>query len=207
MSVTSCELMLNARNGSSDEKFQRSYTVKWLVTTNDKNDGPQVVIDGAGGSTPDALPGKYASYAIGNDVDANAYQLTLNVDPYNAGTEYQWVITAEYGPPPKGEAPGDRAENPMLRPVRYSIDWVAFTKPLTKDKDGNTPLFYAIQNKHPSTASLLKQITAKKNDSENYIASPPRISPTEIPSIANDCTRVSTIIGSKSGFSAMSATT
>lgn len=165
MSVVSCQLMLNSRSGSSDEKFQRSYTVKWLVTTNNKLDGPQVVIDGVGGATPDAVPGKYATYAIGTDVDANAYQLSLGVEPYHAGTEFQWVVTAEYGQPPKGEDPGERTENPLDRPVRYSIDWVAFTKPLTKDKDGN-PIANAAKQSFdppPEQEDLRPVLVAKKN--------------------------------------------
>lgn len=165
MSIVTCQLMRNGRSGSSDEKFQRSYTVKWLVTTNDPDDGPLTIYLNAGGASPDPIPAKYQPYAIGNDSDPNAYHLTSSIEPYNEGTELQWVVTVEFGPPPKGEAPGERAENPMDRPVRYSIDWVAFTKPLTKDKNGN-PIANACKQSFdppPEQEDLRPVLVAKKN--------------------------------------------
>lgn len=165
MSVISSELMLNARSGSSDEKFQRSYVVKWLVTTDNKLDGPQVIYAGATGASPSPVSAKYATYAIGNDVDANAYHLDSTIEAHDPGSEFQWVVTVNYGPAPKGEAPGERAENPMSRPVRYSIDWVAFTKPLTKDKDGN-PIANAAKQSFdppPEQEDLRPVLVAKKN--------------------------------------------
>ena len=137
MSVIRSELMLNSRNGSSDEKFQRSYVAKWLITTNNKLDGPQVVYTQAGSASPDPVPAKFASYAVGNDVDANAYHLDNSIEPHNAGTELQWVVTVNFGPAPKGEAPGERNPNPLERPPRYSAEWGNYSRPLVKDINGN----------------------------------------------------------------------
>lgn len=165
MSVISSELMLNGRSGSSDEKFQRSYVAKWLVTTNNKLDGPQVVYAQAGSASPDPVPAKYSSYAVGNDVDANAYHLDNTVEPHNAGTELQWVVTVNFGPPPKGEPPGERNENPLLRPPRYSIEWGNYSRPFIKDIMGNLVVNAAKQafDPPPVEEDARPILVAKKN--------------------------------------------
>lgn len=165
MSVVRSELMLNARSGSSDDKFQRSYVAKWLVTTNNKLDGPQVVYAGASSASPDPVPAKYATYAVGNDVDANAYHLDNTVEPYNAGSEFQWVVTVNFGPAPKGEPPGERNENPMARPPRYSIEWGNYSRPFVKDIDGNLVVNAAKQafDPPPIEEDARPILVAKKN--------------------------------------------
>lgn len=165
MSVVSSHIHWTGRNGSSDEKFQRSYSAQWRVTTDNKNDGPQIVYAQANGASPDPVPAKYQAYSVGNDSDPNAYHLTSSIAPFNEGSQFEWLVTVEFGPPPSGEAPGERNENPLLRPVRYSVDWAAFTKPLTEDINGDPVANAAKQlfDPPPEQEDLRPVLVAKKN--------------------------------------------
>jgi len=85
------------------------YRVSYLVTTNDRNDGPRIVKQ----ALPIALDMPYLS---GNDSDPNTILNGVTVTQASEGDFFHWVVDATY-------KSTERRTNPLIEPVQENIAW------------------------------------------------------------------------------------
>lgn len=126
-----------ARNMEADEKQLRRYTRTWVAWTNNKDDGPEVVL------LDPRMPRKWSLY-LGRtgiyDLGARCVKININQD---TATPLKWIVSAiwtteppdskgrgeemganrETGQPPQGheqQSPYERDKNPLLRPATWT---------------------------------------------------------------------------------------
>lgn len=131
MAVTQTTLQLTDNGqweGETAEGYERTYRTNWLVVTNDKLDGPQIVMAAPG------LPSMYSTYAAGNDVDtaARLVKKTPKLKSRSA-TGNAWVVTCDYT---TAADSNQSQQDPTERPPTISGSFVQFMRPLEKDTDG-----------------------------------------------------------------------
>lgn len=142
MTVVSCQLRDVNASLVEDKSFRRTYVQEYIVTTDDPGDGPKTVLEGAEGSSPDALPILWSTYpqftGTGTGgADTNVFLQNREVRRLDDGTRTKWVVTCTWASPEPGDSGSEPPdENPLLRPVQYSLEWSAFTKVISKDIDG-----------------------------------------------------------------------
>lgn len=126
-----------------DFNYRRIYTHEYLVKTDNDLDHQGVVLSQSMSTGPDPVPALWDNYHISTGTapdDADVYlqrkEIRRMVDD---GTERRsWIVTCIWTPPEPGNNSGEPpTENPLLRPVRYSLEWASKTKIAEKDKDGN----------------------------------------------------------------------
>lgn len=85
------------------------YRVSYLVTTNNRDDGPQIVKQ----ALPISLDMPYSS---GNDFDAQAILNGVTVTQASEGDFYHWVVDATY-------KSTEQRTNPLIEPIQETISW------------------------------------------------------------------------------------
>lgn len=124
MAVVSVEEEPVAREGTWGEDWKRTYTRRWFLRVNDKNDSAYTVIQGM-----PVRPGTV--YSVNGDTDPGAFVRRMSaVCRDDNGLE--WVGTAEYGP----YDPNQFAQKPTER--RLKVNWLSdqVESILDVDKDG-----------------------------------------------------------------------
>lgn len=106
MTVTKVAITSWDGNESTDDI---EYRISYLVTTDDKDDGPSVVK----AAMPVLLDDGYAS---GNDVDSLATLVSVSVTQVDSGDFNHWAVDTIY-------KSNERRTDPLLEPVQESVSW------------------------------------------------------------------------------------
>lgn len=117
---------------SRDKDGHRDYKIKWLMQTDDTDDGPAIV----SACTDLPLIGDY--WAYGNDADPWAFCWpTLEIQPtFDRERNPFWLASQTFSTRPFKRCQDDSIENPLSEPMRLSGSFIKFTKEATVDKDG-----------------------------------------------------------------------
>lgn len=110
MTATVRGIAADGRAGSIDVDFKREYTVKYLVRTDDRKDGPSVV------RTAFGIPNVGDIYTPGNDFDPQA--IVTNKRVSQAGSPWEWEVDVTYSTDVKEEP--EQPESPLDEPPRIS---------------------------------------------------------------------------------------
>lgn len=140
MSVISCELLAAGAQGSLDNRNQGTYQHEYLVTTNDDNDEQVVVLTQCQTVGPDQVPLKNSHYSVLDGEDSGAFLQNTSArrKTDDEGDRRHWIVTANWGPPEGGTGPTNPPnENPLLEPIRYSLEWLPNQKGISHDRLGN----------------------------------------------------------------------
>lgn len=133
MSVTDVQPLHEQATGEMLADGTRLYTLPWRVLTNDNLDGMRTVLEAAD------LPIIGSTYDYGNDSDPAAICISKGAGRLG-DSRTAWIVTTKYT---NNLGPGTVATvsppdpNPLLRPATYQRGGVMFTKPLTRDRNGN----------------------------------------------------------------------
>lgn len=132
--MATCELARGPRNATLSIPGRNVYQVEYLFTADATNWGAKKVIEtGQTLTAPnDPLPYIYSTYAVSGDTaDTAAYCLSISATR-NTEKKTLWTCVANFGPLPIGRLTGDNTSNPMLRPTKYTMEYVATTEPVTQ---------------------------------------------------------------------------
>ena len=150
MSVTSVkedfQVRTGAHNYSLGGKNVTTYRRRFIVQTNDVNDGPKTVMAAAG------IPQPQDGYKSGNESDPAA--LCIKIEPAPRQSEpTTWDVVCDYSTDlPPGPNTGNPGTQPPDRPTKYFLSYTTITRILSEDF--STPprpiLNSAGQEFHPS---------------------------------------------------------
>jgi len=110
MTATLRGISIDGREASIN-KDTTEYTVVYKVTTDDKDDGPGVVLGASG------LPAIGDLYQAGNDFDPNAVVVSKTPRQLDSPTEWEVDVTASTE---VEEDPAETVENPLDKPAELS---------------------------------------------------------------------------------------
>lgn len=122
------------------------YRISYLVTTNDRSDGPSVVK----ASLPVTLDDAYSS---GNDFDIDALLVSVSVTQVDPANFYDWNVDCVY-------KSTELRTNPLLEPIQESVTWNGVEIETDKYYDGS----YIV-----NTAGMLLDDPATKIDNRPVI--------------------------------------
>lgn len=150
MSVIRSEILTPSARLSMDERYRRSYTLEYLVTTNNPLDLQMTVLGGSLSSGPDPVPqigDPFDPFTGSGEQDFGVWLLNKQVRRLSndEGDRLRWVVTCTWGVPDSmaGGSTGTESEvlaNPLLRPVVYSMEWADYTAPIVVDVVDNRQL-------------------------------------------------------------------
>lgn len=144
MTVTACHFVPAAwRSTLNVERQERQIFTTHRIECNSRNDGPLSAEVQALSATPDPLPTAYEPYSQGNDAAAGLRMMNRQLSAptlVNAGLHY--YCTSTFRSPGAFEE-GDTEENPLLRPVKYWLEWAHDVQEVYHDRDGTTILNFA----------------------------------------------------------------
>lgn len=122
----------------ADKDSYRDYTVKWLIRTDSKDDGPLIVA-----LTP-GLPAIGSYWNIGNDVDTFALCWpNWRIQPHaqeEGEPHFWWSLTQRFSTRPISRCQDVRVENPLNEPPKINGGFHKYTKKFNYDKD-NKPFY------------------------------------------------------------------
>lgn len=110
MTATVRGIAADGRGGSIDVDFKREYTVKYLVRTDDRSDGPATV------RTAFGIPNVGDLYTPGNDFDPQA--IVTNKRVSQGGSPWEWEVDVTYSTDVKEEP--EKPASPLDEPPRVS---------------------------------------------------------------------------------------
>lgn len=133
MSVTEVRYLPN-REGEQSDDWTQTITIKALVVTDNRADGPITVF-----SSP-LVPRLWTQYLAGNEshLEYGGPYLLLSKRKVTEKELIQetggslWELELEYT-----THKVQKYENPLDQPVRYSLEWAQYDRVVEKDKDGN----------------------------------------------------------------------
>lgn len=107
MAVVSCTLQHTGRSAEiTAEAGAFSYTLQYLVRTDDPTDDAREVLDGYLLAGPDPGPDWMANYVRSNgQVDPSSFARRFRPSQPNANTPTLWQVDVDYTPLPKGQDP------------------------------------------------------------------------------------------------------
>ena len=133
MAVTNVKIIHNGWTGSKTLGGGVTFNVVYLVEVDDKKDGPQVVIRGAG------VPKVNEFYQVGNDVDPFAFVKSVSPTPVS---DMMWSVAVTFGPmepSEEGETNGSKSsgldedgnptDDPIEMAARISVSSVLVKRP------------------------------------------------------------------------------
>lgn len=137
MTVVSSKLKLEGSTGSFDD-FNNTYVHQYEVITNDRDDGPGVVLVQGQLASPDPLPVQYSTYNLFDHSDNTSFCRSKvarrTID--DEGNFFHWLVTCTWRPADPGSPLNPPVpDNPLLDPIKYHVEWESFKTPVTKDKD------------------------------------------------------------------------
>lgn len=125
MAVIRVDPINDGREGEYDEKFVGTFTASYRVQTNDRLDGPLVVVNDP------QLPVLYGTYSLGNDSLSSA--LCISKTPRPDGDDGRsWIVTCRFS---TNAIPYN--SNPLNDPVKVSMGFDQFTRVAREDTSGN----------------------------------------------------------------------
>lgn len=178
MSVTSVQ-SLSAEGGYAED-LSRTYTARWRVVTNSRNDGPRTILSAAG------LPKYGDPFAFGSDTDSNATvrSASASLESVDA-TLRSYIVTLQYSSRGGSADPQDNAsDDPTDWGWKISGDADVFMKAPETDIDGRAlvnlveePFVVEIEDPQPTlilekntkTISLTQWAQAQKKVNQNDI--------------------------------------
>ena len=124
------------QSAKRDEDGHRTYTITWLVRTDDPLDGPAAILNAWG------LPAVGSTYSLDNDSDPWAFctpELTIapHTDVTNGDPCQDWHVTQTWTSKPTWRCQTFPIENPLLEPFQLSGDFSSEQRMPMLDKDGN----------------------------------------------------------------------
>ena len=192
MSVTECKLIRAARSGSADLDYKREYSSQWRVKVSSVHDSwTTVLLQTGNAGLADPIPDLWSTYSQGNDADYGVY-LQEKRGQVESGAETTWIVTGTWKAPPPGKDSSNQS-NPLLRPVRYHLEFANFTTVAEVDifgtaltnsagqefdppfeKDDARPVLVATKNEWPLEGIIAKAIAYKNavNTNTFYGAGP-----------------------------------
>jgi len=131
--MTATVLGLMDRTGGIDEQGHRTYDVKWLVETDDTDDGPSVAFTATG------LPAVGSYYSLGNDEDLWAFCWpNWKCEPLVERERHlYWAVHQTFTTKPLSRCQDSSIGNPLLEPPKLSGSFVTYSKEATRDRAGN----------------------------------------------------------------------
>lgn len=120
--------------GARESDGHRSWTLRSVVRTTDKYDGPQVVLACAG------LPTIGSGYAFGNDADSWAFcypDATIQMAQSNNDNTGLWTVDQKFSTRPLSRCNQTTITNPLSEPQRIGGSFVTFSRPAVYDMYGN----------------------------------------------------------------------
>lgn len=127
MAVTTIE-ELPGNPGAVDNKYVRTYSRSWRVTTTDPLDRALTVLSAVRAAVP-----RY--YISGNDTDSGAFIQSMSAveeDPKN--DKCVWIVTADYS---SAMEETDTDENPLKRRWERSFGFEQYQRLTNRDVEGN----------------------------------------------------------------------
>ncbi len=120
-------------NLQRDKEGHRDYKIRFLIKTDDPDDGPEVVMNTPG------LPVTGAGWVFGNDSDLFALAWpTLRVTPVVIREKnIFWIAENLFTTKPLSRCQDTDIEDPLSEPDRQSGSFVKYTKEATEDRFGN----------------------------------------------------------------------
>lgn len=129
MAVTSVQE--TGATGGFDEQGERQWVVTYAVKTNDRTDGPLLVVTSA------SLPSYLASYTFQNEFDQGAYRHEINATYVNSdGSTKLWEVTATFKSRPVRNPDVNQTDDPLQLRAEISGDFVTTQVPAEYDKNG-----------------------------------------------------------------------
>jgi len=119
-----------------DDKNRATYKVKWDVTTDDPDYGPNSLVEEAisfGGVSP--IPGLWFSYEFKGDRSPFSFSRSYKAKQ-NVVNLKRWTVEVTYIPLGDGEEEDDQLFPPWARPAKYSVDREVYTRILEQDVHG-----------------------------------------------------------------------
>lgn len=121
MAVVQTLKVSDGRAGRKGQKNTRSYTVVYLVRTDDPQDGPLTV--------GDALPAIGDYYATDSEVDLGARVTDVTINNEN-GDKFLWRCEVTYDRDTRDDPDDPEEENPLDREPTYSIRFERYQAPV-----------------------------------------------------------------------------
>lgn len=116
MTATVRGISVDGRQGSLNEEKDREYSLVYKVVTDDRNDGPEIVMTAAG------IPLIGSVYVSGNDFDPDA--VVINKAASQGDSPWEWEVEVTFSTVVDSD-PEDEEENPLLRPADVSYSFAS----------------------------------------------------------------------------------
>lgn len=144
MAIVSVIEIAEGNRGEVDYRGVRKYTRVFQVLVDNDADGPMTV------STHASIPTRGLPYVASTESDDGAFVKMIRPERSTKDRRV-WTVTVEYdsaadssadggggsgSPGSPGANPASRPENPLLRPVEWSLDWIEETRAFQADLDG-----------------------------------------------------------------------
>lgn len=188
-SILSSKEINNNRSASDNFEYKGTAVRAWRVETDDNSIDAVQILDNAHLSSPSPIAIIGEQHPSASILYCKSRDCKPDSDDGKA-----WIVTANYDNQ-LSEDPGDRDPNPLLRPVKYGLEWAQYTMLLTKDADGdpilNTvgdefdepleedddrPILVAVRNEDAANlASLIALAVDYRNatNSDTFYGAPP----------------------------------
>lgn len=128
MAIVSVREVASGRDGSLNNKGERSYSRTFQVVTSDPLDGPLLVRTAAG------IPQRGSIYATATEFDPGAKVKTVN-PAQDADNPKVWTVRVEYD-----SVTEDKPENPLDRPAEITWSAAPYSRVVWRDVDGKAIL-------------------------------------------------------------------
>lgn len=152
------------RNGTrSAEDGHRDYSIKFLVHSDDKLDGPQAVT-----FTP-GLPFIGQPWSFGNDFDGGAFCTPfVGVEPIQGGQDpvTTWAVEYRFTSRPLTQCSHFTFDSPLMEPDRVSGSFAERSIKATKDRNGNVIKNIAFETVEIDEDKSFPTVRIEQNDSQ-----------------------------------------
>lgn len=132
--MATCNLARGSRSATLSIPGQNTYVVEYKAEVDSKEWGAKKVVETCQLLTApnDPLPLIHSTYDVGDGYeDEGAFCLSLSLSR-ETGNQTVWNIVANYGPLPPGRQVGDEVSNPILRPIKYWLEFETITEQVTE---------------------------------------------------------------------------
>lgn len=132
--MATCKLARGSRSATLSIPGQNTYQVEYLAEVDSIDWGAKKVVETCQllGPPNNALPLVHSTYDIdGDTADQGAFCLSFSLTRRSA-SQTTWDIIANYGPLPPGRQVGDTNVNPIVRPIKYWLEFETVTEQVSK---------------------------------------------------------------------------
>jgi hypothetical protein len=128
MAIVSVREVASGRDGTLNNKGERSYSRAFQVITDDPLDGPLLV------RTASGIPQRGSIYATATEIDPGAKVKAINPSQ-DADNPRVWTVKVDYD-----SVTEDKPENPLDRPIEISWTAAPYERVVFNDTDGKAIL-------------------------------------------------------------------